>query len=367
MVVFAREYNGAFPGWAQGSWMYFRTLDTGDALRLRIFPRSDPAAYLQLRPLGNDKCQLDVVIQEAYLVRGLPLGISMERLLTAPLGEVLRAAGDRIPRRYFDINSALYEDSRNFVSKVRGGLGALEFRDDGAIDENGNYVFIESLESQSHDTEAGLNCSGFAKWVVDGILRPLTGERLPIGPLKAPFGERGSGFTAPYEELRDPFFGLDWIRNLASIAGKVLRAPAFGDLAEIEVRDAPFSAVIRRERQGPVVRPFPGYLNDVGFDIEGIHPLLYTLAIDEPGRIYLASVNAEMGAPTTADNPRGLPRMRQYFHVAVLVPYFNEYGNFRVAIFESAEETQFNTFKTRYPSNHSVNLVRIPIETSFDP
>jgi hypothetical protein len=135
-------------------------------------------------------------------------------------------------------------------------------------------------------------------------------------------------------------------------------------LAEIEVRDAPFSAVIRRERTGTSAQSFPGYLPDAGFGLEGIHPLLYTLAIDEPGHIYLASVNTEMGPP---DNPRGLPRMRQHFHVAVLIPYFNEYGNFRIALFESAEETQFAAFKTRYPNYYYVNLVRIPVEITFDP
>ncbi|WP_411048633.1 hypothetical protein [Treponema primitia] len=365
MIILAREMNGSFPGWAQGSWVLTRRRNDGAALRIRIFPQSDFNTYVQFRPFSEDKCVMDVVIYNAYVVNSLPLPIPLERLFVLPLEEVLDLAKDKFPRQYFEPQVGSYRDVREFIGRFRERLPELSFRDDGAIDENGRYVFINDLAVQ--DGEAGLNCSGFAKWVVDGILRPLTGERLSIGPLKAPFGERGSGFTAPYEELRDPFFGLDWTRNLASIAGKVLRAPAFGDLAEIEVRDAPFSAVIRRERQGPVVRSFPGYLNDAGFDIEGIHPLLYTLAIDEPGRIYLASVNAEMGAPVTADNPRGLPRMRQYFHVAILIPYFNEYGNFRVAIFESAEETQFNAFKTRYPSNHSVNLVRIPVETSFDP
>jgi hypothetical protein len=299
------------------------------------------------------------------VINSLPLPVPFERLFVLPLEEILSLAGDKFPRRYFEPQIDSYRDTRKFVGMLRERIPALSFRDDGAMDENGRYVFINDLANQ--DGEAGLNCSGFAKWVVDGILRPVTGERLSIAPLKMPFGDRGSGFTAPYEALRDPFFGLDWTRNLASAAGRILRTPAFGDLAEIEVRNTPFSAVILRERQGAAVRSFPGYLPDAGFGIEGIHPLLYTLAIDEPGRIYLAAVNAEGGAPTTADNPRGLPRMRQYFHVAVLIPYFNEYGNFRVALFESAEETQFSAFKTRYPRDHSVNLVRIPIETSFDP
>jgi hypothetical protein len=365
MIILARELAGAFPGWAQGSWTLTRRRDDGSPVRIRVFPQTDFNNYVQFRPFSKDRCVMDVVIYNSYIVNSLPLPLPFERLYTLPLEEILGMAGDKFPRRYFEPQPDAYRDVRSFIAAVRNRIGEIRFRDDGAMDENGRYVFIDTLAPQSGDP--GLNCSGFAKWMTDGILRPLTGERLPLGPLKAPFGERGSGFTEPWEELRDPFFGLDWTRNLASAANKTLRAPAFGDPAEIEVRDAPFSAVIRRDKQGASLRPFPGYLPDTGFSIEGIHPLLYTLAIDEPGRIYLASVNSELGAPVTADNLRGLPRMRQHFHVAVLIPYFTSYGNFRVALFESAEETQFNAFKTRYPPDYYVNLVRIPVETSFDP
>jgi hypothetical protein len=365
VIVLARELTGSFPGWAQGSWTLTRRRDDGSPVRIRVFPQTDFNNYVQFRPFSKDRCVMDVVIYNACLVNSLPMPIPFERLYTLPLEEVLGMAQDKFPRRYFEPQLEAYQDIRAFVAEVRNRIGEISFRDDGAIDENGRYVFINNLADQTG--EPGLNCSGFAKWLTDGILRPLTGERLAIGPLKARFGERGSGFTEPWEALRDPFFGLDWTRNLAAAANKVLRSSSFGDLAEIEVRNAPFFAVIRREGGTATLRPFPNYLPGTGFSIEGIHPLLYTLAIDEPGRIYLASVNSELGAPVTKDNPRGLPRMRQHFHVAVLVPYFTSYGNFRVALFESAEETRFSAFKTRYPGDYYVNLTRIPVETSFDP
>jgi hypothetical protein len=58
--------------------------------------------------------------------------------------------------------------------------------------------------------------------------------------------------------------------------------------------------------------------------------------------------------------------MRQYFHIAALIPYFDEYGVFRVAVFESAAETSFRGFRSRYPG-HYANLVRVPFETAFEP
>jgi hypothetical protein len=370
-VVLARELTGApgvrggaFPGWAQGSWILTRRKDSGEAARIRVFLRSDPYTYIQFRPLGDDKCQMDVVLYDAYVQRSLPLPVPFERLYSIPVEEVLNIAGNKFPRKYFEPDPADYRDVRSFISALRKRLPELQFVDDGALDEKGNYVYINTLEAQ--DGQGGLNCSGFAKWVVDGILRPLTGKRLPIGPLKEPFGQRGSSFTEPWERIRDPFFGLDWTRHLASQAASILRSPAYAAIEEIEIRGQPFSQVIVREGNARSIRSYPGFLKDTGFGFEGLHPLLYTLAVDEPGRIYLASINTEMGPQATEENPRGRPRMRQHFHIAVLIPWFNEYGSFQVTLFESAEETSFTMFKTRYPG-HAVNLVRIPVEASFDP
>jgi hypothetical protein len=354
-VVLARELGASFPGWAQGSWILTRKIGDGSLLRIRVFLRSDPYTFVQFRPLSGDKCRMDVVLYDAFVVRSQPLPIAFERLLTIPVEEILRIAGDKFPRRYFDPDPDNYRDVREFIAQVRRRLPALRFRDDGAIDERGRYVFIDTREEQ--EGPGGLNCSGFVKWVIDGILRPVTGDLLPIEPLKAAFGNRGSSFTEPYESLRDPFFGLDWTRNLAARANTVLRSPAFASLPEFEVRDAGFSALILRNGSASSVKTYPGFLPNAGFAFEGIHPLLYTLAVDEPGRIYLVSINKETDPA---------PRLRLYFHTAVLVPFFTETGAFRVVVFESAEETSFTGFKNRYGGCH-VNLVRIPVEASFNP
>jgi hypothetical protein len=364
-IVFAREQNNSFSSWAQGSWSLIRRRDSNsEASRIRVFLRNDYNTYVQFRPFSAEKSFMDVVIYDSYVVRSLPVAIPFERLYTLPVEDALAAAGEQFPRRYFDPEPGMYRDSRAFIAAVRSRLPGLRFADDGAMDEHGGYVFINTLAPQG--ALAGLNCSGFAKWIVDGILRPLTGTRLPIAPLKAPFGIRGSPSAERWEAERDPYFGLDWCRNLASSAAAILRSPAMGSIDEIEVRDLPFSLVLIRQNGTSSSHAYPGYVQNAGFGVEGLMPLLYTLAVDEPGRIYLAAVNDELGAPATPDNPRGLPRIRQYYHIAVLVPYFTERGVFQVAVFESAAETSINRFISRYPGEF-VNLVRIPIEGSFDP
>jgi hypothetical protein len=368
-VVLARERNGAFPGWAQGSWLYTRNL-AGEPERIRVFLRSDANMYVQWRPFGTDKSQMDVVIYEAYIVRGLPTGIPFERLLTLPVEEALAAAGDRFPRRYFDPDPRLYrtiyssQNNANLISRIRSALGDLNYEDDGAVDENGRYVFIKTLLPQGNPpgvnppgaNPPGLNCSGFTKWVVDGMLRPVTGKRLAIAPLKAPVSLRTSSLGANYEN-RDSLFGLDWTRNLALEAARVLRSPAFAKLENVEVRQGTFAALIDRSRGGAAIKSYPGFLLNAGFSIEGLRPLLYTLAVNEPGYLYLVSVNRERGPE---------PVLRQHYHDAVLIPYFNEYGVFQTAVFESAAETNLAGFIRRHPEAF-VNLVRIPVEGIFDP
>jgi hypothetical protein len=367
-VILAREWNGTFPGWAQGSWVLTRFMD-GAYERIRIFLHSDPYTYIQFRPMesagggvpggGNPargKSLLDVVLYEAYVVRGLPLGLPLENLLTMPLNEIFDAFGDKFPARYFDPDPDMYRDLRELVQNVRAELPKLEFADDGAIDENGRYVFIETLAPQNAaENSGGLNCSGFTKWFVDGLLYPVTGRLLPIAPLKEATVKSRSSLSENYAEIRDPYFGLDWTRNLAMEAARVFRSPALAAVEEVEVRSENFAALIDRRGGGASVKSYPGFLPGAGFGIEGLKPLLYTLAVNEPGYVYLVSVNDETGPA---------PRMRRHYHDAVLIPYFNEYGVFQTTVFESAAETSLNAFIARYPG-HMVNLVRIPAEGRF--
>ena len=396
MVIFARELatdggaangspamsdaaNGSrFPGWAQGSWILTRR-NNGEASRIRVFLRSDYHTYVQFRPFSADKCLMDAVVYDAYIVRSLPLPVSLERLYTMQLTEALNLAGDKFPRRYYEPNLVDYRGQRALIANIREKLPGLQFADDGAIDQTGRYVYINTGLEQRE--QPGLNCSGFAKWLIDGILKPVTGQRMEIPPLKAPFGKRGSSFTDLWEEWRDPFFGLDWIRNLAARAGTALYSPSFASLQEIEVRHEPFSQLILRGKNSSVIYSYPGFMENAGYGVEGLQALLYTLAIDEPGRFYLAAINNERGPLSTPANPRGTPRMREYYHIAALIPYFTERGVFQIAVFESAAENSFNTFKNRfpvreetvdgelqiYPNGHYISLVRVPVETKFDP
>jgi len=351
-----RRASGSFPGTAQGSWILTRRKDNGEGLQIRIFLRSDQNTFIQLRPFDNDKSYLDVILYGGYIAQSIPVAVPFERLYTMQLNDILKLTQNKFPVRYFEPDIPSYREHRSLVAAIRAKTAPLRFNDDGAIDENGNYVFIKTLKAQGA-ASAGLNCSGYAKWLIDGILRPVTGNRLSIEPLKAPFGKRGSSFTEFWEESRDVFFGLDWIRNLASAANGTLRSPLYSTLEEFEVRNDNFALILLNQNRNFVTNSYTGFMHEAGYGIEGLHPLLYTLAIDEPFNFYLAAVSNEL---------RGTPPLRQYYHIAALIPYFDESGNFNIAVFESAAETSFSDFRRRYPSHH-INLVKIPITPTFDP
>jgi hypothetical protein len=351
-ITGARSLGTLYPGWIKGSWALYRDPSTGAAQRFRLYLKDDADIYLEFRPLDEQKCYADMIVYDAVVKRSVPLPLSFAELLTAPLRDIVDLCAARLPLAYFEPEPDDYKDARALVSRIRSSIVGLSYNDDGAIDEDGSYVAIATLQHAA----AGLNCSGFAKWVVDGILMPVTGKRLPVDALKKPFGSRGSSFSEPWEASRDPFFGLDWIRNLAVRANSAIYGAAFANLDEIEVRDCPFSSIITTTGTGArLLRSYPGFMPLAGFGTEGLLPLLYTLALDDPGHIYLASVNNDLGPS---------PRLRRHFHVAVLAPYFDASGAFQVAVFESAAETPFNSFRVRYPG-HQIALVRIPALPHF--
>lgn len=355
IVVLAREGDGSFPSWSQGSWALYRDLATGAPTRIRTFPRTDPNCYVQLRPDGKGRSLLDVVCYEGYLARSAVLPFAFEALLTLPMERIYAAAGPAFPRRYFEPRTEDYAAQRELARRVRAALPELAYRDDGAFDGDGRPVFIATGATQ--DGKPGVNCSGFAKWFVDGLLAGRGLGRLDVAPLKAPAQERGNDFTEAYEAARDPYFGLDWTRNLAAAAAYAQKGPAGTDPAEYEVRSVPVTALRVKGGDGLTSRSYPGYLKDAGYGIEGLKALLYALAIDDPRSLYLASVNRE-----TAPNPR----LRQHFHVAVLIPYFDSKGVFRIAVFESAAENGIDAFVARYPG-HLVHLTRIGADGAFLP
>ncbi len=337
----------------RGTRVLFRRLSDGQPDSIRIYPTDDPAIYVRLRPSGDvDKGRslVDLVILDVDARTGAPLGIPFHRLYGASFASIIEMTSASVPwnlvteagRRSFETEAA--------VAAVREGIKNLVYLDDGAFNERGEPVLIETGAPQdpksilsarpkdrpSGDVYGGVNCSGFAKWIVDGIVRPRAGGGLKIGPLKDPTPAPSSFFVDPYVDERDVFFALNWTRNLAaSVVSLDTGRTVTSAEAAVDVTVEPLSGL-------------PPYMGNVGYRATALAPLLYHLAVTEPGHFYLGAVSRD----------RGDPPLRQYHHVVAFFPYFDESGRFTVAVFESAAETTLESFSARN-SDAFVNLVRV--------
>ena len=194
-----------------------------------------------------------------------------------------------------------------------------------------------------------MNCSGFVKWIVDGIIKPVAGSGTYIASLQKPTDVPNTGFTQSYVEKRDLFFGLDWIRNLAAARlSLTMQKTVYPYQTGIDVTVEPFSFSLPVHPREGMSSKFAGYFKSVGYQIEYLKPLLYYLAITEPENFYPVSVSRETGVPP----------LRQYNHVAAVFPYFDVLGCFHVDVYENAKATDLDKF-IAINKGAFVSLVRI--------
>jgi hypothetical protein len=334
--LFLNEQGAAFPIDSSGSWIIKRQLEDGGFVQAKVFFRSDPGCFLRLFPSGA-RTQMEVFLFGIPVARRVQLPVAFASLLTAPFARILELSRSQVRWELLLQGGEPAADRRleDTIGRMRAALGRLREADDGAMDEEGRYVRIADGSRQA--SGGGLNCSGFAKWVVDGFYGPLAGGRyLGVAELKQRHPElRGNRWSERYEQARDPYFGLDWARNLASALGR----------ASGEAAPGPEAHDVRR-------LDFLEYREDVGYPVEELELALFLDAARNPGSFYLGSLNREMsGLP-------GQPVLRQHYHLAVFLPYFTADGEFRVAVFDLARESSLADIRRRF-AGHFVHLERL--------
>ena len=358
-AVFAPLRGTVRHDYAQGSWILKRSLADGSPLQVKIFLRSDRNTFIRVYPFG-DRCLMDVVAYGGVLYHKVILPLPFDALLNSPFSRIMDLSSAVVDWDLFSPDPALYSGLRDLIAGIRLRLPGLRFADDGATDADGAPVRIADLSPQPEP--AGLNCSGFAKWIVDGLAKPVSGRWLAVAPLKERMLDyRGSSFTEKFEESMDPFFGLDWARALAlRLWGIMYPSRTEPSPLAYDVNESPFSLIVRAAdalNGDSLYEPFSANFDDAGIETRGLSGMLYLLAVREPGRWYLAEFSARS---------RVEPRLRRYFHLAALFPYVDSDGVFRVAVFESAAETSLQRILAD-PDYEFVKLVRMPSSPRFDP
>jgi hypothetical protein len=329
--LFLNEKDSGFPVDGGGSWVIKRDTADGSFVQAKVFYRSDPGCFLRLLPSGG-RTLLEVFLFGIAVDRRVQVPVAFRTLLTEPLARVVELTRPAVRWELLLAEGPPVEELARALGLLRAGLGALRAlgeAEDGAMDEQGRTVRIADLSAQP----GGLNCSGFAKWVVDGYYRPLTGRLLAIPELKQRHPElRGNRWSQRFEEARDPYFGLDWSRNLAAALARARGEPGEG----WETWD------VRR-------LTYLEYREDVGFAVEELPAALYLASLKDPGSFFIGSFNREYGSE---------PVLRQHYHLAVFFPYFSGGGDFRTAVFDLGRETTVADVQKRF-AGHYVHLVRL--------
>jgi hypothetical protein len=329
-LLFLNERDLAFPQYGTGS--YIVKLDGSDLalIQIKVFLRDDPGSFIRIFPQGS-RARMDLFLFGKRLYQGIPLPVPLDFFLTEPFSTIRELSGRTVN---WDLilpsNPGLgSEDVASGAAALAWMLPLLKDADDGAMESTGRYLRISDGRELP---EPGMNCSGFAKWVTDSLFFPRTGRYLAIRELAEKHPEkRGNRWGEQFDSTRDPFFGLDWTRNCAAALLRVDKPGS--DVEAADVRTIPFFT----------------YREDVGFPVEDLPLILYFLAVQEPGFIYLGAVNGDFGQS---------PSLRQYYHIAVFFPWLEPDGSPVLKVFERNVETPLAAFVSRYAGEY-VHLVRL--------
>lgn len=331
----ADEY-GEFPLLRRGNISIKRDATSGDYLYMTVMTRDHPECFIRMYP-GDGRTYLDVVLFGVEIHHRLILPKKFSSILFSPIAQIIQLTRDRI---HWDLilGRGRSDNALTLIEQIRSHLPQLTSLEDGAYSQSGKPVYIATEKPSA----GGINCSGFAKWIVDGFYFPLTGEYTDIRRLKEKlFGFRGNRWSERYEAERDPYFGLDWSRNLAVELNDARGTSKTAHPEEFDVRNVDYLS----------------YREDIGYPVTSLQLLLFILAHREPGTFYLGSLNQEYGSD---------PTMRQHTHLVVLVPHFLQNGRFEVAVFEINRETGIESLLQRYGSSY-IHLVGIEGRGRFQP
>ena len=333
-----------------GSYIIKRSQRDGSLEQIKIYYKSEEGSFIRIFPDNEKSSIIDVYLRGRKMQTDIKIHLPLEKIARLPFSEVVRRTvgyidwefyiprGDFLPPELTTVDD-LYEQLKPYLKQLKDA-------EDGAINSEGKYVLIKNGELQTG--EGGLNCSGFAKWVVDSVLYPVTGKLLSIDVLKRPHPEyRGNRWSRKVEDLEDPYFGLDWTRNLALEAYRALEPI---DNGTGQANQNPEAADVNFLR-------YHEYEEDIGYPVSKIETVMYELAKENPGRFYLGSVNVLVHSEF---------ELRKHLHVAVFFPWLDEEGRLELKILESNDETSIASFTDRYKGEY-VHLVSVPQPGVFKP
>ncbi len=307
-----------WPETAPGSWVLYRDALTGKPLRIRYYIVPDGEVYADFFP-GKEKCLADFVVFGAVAAGGVPVPVGFDRFYTATLEELSRLTRYTLPWNYTKVFSHSYDGVKQMIGLVRFLLPSLH--KSGKISGEG----------------ASLN---FVKWIVDGLVKPLTGG------------------TVRLEEEQTDAKSLENIRTLAAAAISARTDIVYDrNTSGADVKTDAFAYYIDADG----VPKNTGYAFNSGYPVELLKPLFYVLAVTEADRFFLGAVRQG-----TVQTSAGTAERQVFTGTAAFFPWFDSQGRFQLSVFEKGEEYTIDEFAKKYRGGF-VSLVRIKASRDFFP
>ena len=359
-----------------GSWILFKNRNTGADEKIIIRFTENPDIYLQLKPLGKGTTA-DLIAYDSYLAKGKAVGIPFENLYTISFPVIQRQCAKTIPWDMVLPAANQYGTVQAMISVIRDKLPSVSYAEDAAYNEDGKLYSIEKGNDYKKDESdkmldyylkeqpkeisdqgtLALGAPGFVKWIVDGIIYPMTGKLSRISdlvmPTTTPDPLSKQGVLSSKWNMT---LNLDWNRHLAekvtslrSVKGKYSY-----ETGGTDVNDNFFISEIQED--GRIV-PSLGYTKNVGYESKRLLPLLYVLAATEPDWFYIGAIR-HTSSITTGESV--------FDGNAAFFPYFRDDGKFDCVVFQNGKELTIRQFITNNP-NAYVHLERIKSYEGFDP
>ena len=264
-----------YPGDACGAWLLYRDSSTGKAQKIRWYFTQNSDVYLQFSPDRN-KTLGDYVIDGCYAARSVPVGFVFDQLYTASFADVLNTTENSLPWRYAEIHPGAYSPKYQMISVIRKNLPRISYAEDAAYDEDGKPVrisdgkprFVDAGEKDSNTLS--LSSAGFVKWVVDGLVEPLSGSGVRMLPLVQPTMVYDPLSYAGMKENEESIsFMLDWTRNLAAARLSVQARKNYRyEESGVDVAIEPFSGEMTENG----IMQTAGYIRNSGYAIARLRP-----------------------------------------------------------------------------------------------
>ncbi|MCR4940600.1 MAG: hypothetical protein K5930_10915 [Treponemataceae bacterium] len=340
-----------YPTEAPGSWILFKNPESGEPECIRFYFNANTEVFIQFRKspgIPTEKSLADVFVFGEYAARDVPVGIPLVHFYDMSAVDVLSLLKYVIPWVTKPFYSSLYNDILQMTAIIRENLSRFHFLEDAAYDEMGNLVSIKNgnaiyIPTASEDS-LYVSSAGFVKWIVDGLVRPLSGSGILLEPIvkKTEIFKSGS-LSETMSKKYDTTLALDWTRNLAAAMVSIYSGRDYDyGTSGVQLNSVPFNGA---------------YLEGSGFKISMLKSVFYYLAATEPGRFYLGAIRhiVNDGAEFVV-----------YNKCAAFFPVFDKNGKFSVAVFIDGKEIKMDDFMKDY-SGDFIQLVRIQASEQFFP